>query len=452
MDDIGSFIALNRFGLGVTFGHGKTIAGDPRGWVLSQIGKDRGQEASDGKASANVVAEMHRGANAGPEQLRATARELYSTVFWPEVVARTRGSIATDWPFAERMTLFWSNHFTVSRTRAIIGPAIPAYENEAIRPHIFGRFADMLKAVCQHPCMLSYLDNIVSIGPQSDVGRRRLAHDANARTLNENLAREILELHTLGVNGGYSQQDVIALAKAISGWSHGGFRPPQDPRPIHGDFEFNSRFHEPGPKTILGKTYPEGGLEEGLSVLDDLARHPATARHLATKLARHFIADDPPEDAIERIARVFQESDGDLAEVSRALAGLDAIWQDPLPKVKNHYEFVVAVHRAVGNAHPDAGDIVAPLKALGHIPFTAPSPQGWSDTAQHWVAPEAILRRIEWVRSYAGSLAQTIHPGRFLDDVIGPVAADQTRLGAERAPSGDAAVALVLASPEFQRR
>lgn len=454
MRDVATFIALNRFGLGAAPGAAEAIGGDPRGWVATQIDGRAAPGTAGGRASAGVLAETHSAAIESPEQLRATARRLYSSVFWPEVVARARYAIATEQPFAERMALFWSNHFTVSRTRAIIGPAIPAYEREAIRPYVFARFADMLKAVCRHPCMLTYLDNIVSIGPESDAGRRRrLARGADARTLNENLAREILELHTIGVNGGYGQQDVIELAKAISGWSHGGFRPTgQDPRPVHGDFEFRAVFHEPGPKTVLGRTYTEAGADEGLAILDDLVRHPATAQHLATKLARHFIADDPPADAVTRIARVFLASDGDLAAVSRALIDLDAVWREPLSKVKTHYEFVVAVHRAVGNATATAADVVAPLQALGQPPFSAPSPQGWGDTARHWIAPEALLRRIEWVRSFAGSRPATLHPARFLDDVIGPVAGDATREGVARAPSGDAAIALVLASAEFQRR
>jgi uncharacterized protein (DUF1800 family) len=429
-----------------------TIGGDPRGWVATQIDSRAAPGAAGGRASDGVLAQMHRAAIEGPEQLRATARRLYSSVFGPEVVARARHAIATERPFAERMALFWSNHFTVSRTRAIVGPAIPAYEREAIRPYVFGRFADMLRAVCRHPCMLEYLDNIVSIGPQSEVGRRRLARDGEARTLNENLAREILELHTIGVNAGYGQPDVIELAKAISGWSYEGFRPRQDPRPVQGGFEFRAAFHEPGAKTVLGRTYAEAGPDEGLAILDDLARHPATAQHLATKLVRHFIADDPPADAVTRIARVFLASDGDLAAVCRALVDWDIVWREPLPKVKTHYEFVVAVHRALGNATATAADIVAPLKALGQPPFSAPSPQGWGDTARDWVAPAALLQRIEWVRSIAGSVPTTLHPGRFLDDVIGPVAGDAIREVVVRAPSGDAAIALVLGSAEFQRR
>lgn len=452
MRDVATFIAVNRFGLGAGPGAAEAVGGDPRGWAAAQIDRRAAPGTAGGRASAGTLAEMHRAAIEGPEQLRATARRLYSSVFWPEVVARARHAIETEQPFAERMALFWSNHFTVSRTRAIVGPAIPAYEREAIRPHVFGRFVDMLKAVCRHPCMLEYLDNIVSIGPQSDVGRRRLASAGDARTLNENLAREILELHTIGVNGGYGQQDVIELAKAISGWSHGGFRPRgHDPRPVQGDFEFRPVFHEPGRKIVLGRTYAEAGADEGLAILDDLARHPATAQHLATKLVRHFIADDPPADAVMRIARIFLASDGDLAAVSRALIDLDAVWREPLPKVKTHYEFVVAVHRAFGNATAGA-DVVAPLRTLGQSPFSASSPQGWGDTARDWIAPEALLRRIEWVRSLAGSLPATLHPISFLDDVVGPVAGDATREGVARAPSADAAIALVLSSAEFQRR
>ncbi|MCW5741349.1 MAG: DUF1800 domain-containing protein [Alphaproteobacteria bacterium] len=452
MRDVATFIALNRFGLGAAPGKAPAVDSDPRGWVAAQIDKRAAPGTAGGRASAGTLAEMHRAANEGPERLNETARRLYRAVFWPEVAARARHAIDTAQPFAERMALFWSNHFTVSRTRAIVGPAIPAYEREAIRPHVFGRFADMLKAVCRHPCMLSYLDNIISIGPRSDAGRRRLARGADARTLNENLAREILELHTLGVNGGYGQPDVIELAKAITGWSHGGFRPNQDKRPVHGDFEFNPVFHEPGPKTVLGRTYAEAGADEGLAILDDLARHPATARHLATKLVRHFLADDPPADAVARIAGVFQSSDGDLAAVCRALIDLEAVWRAPLPKVKTHYEFVVAVHRALGNTTARAADVVAPFQTLGQAPFTAPSPQGWGDTARHWIAPESLLRRIEWVRSLAGSVPATLQPARFLDDVIGPVAGEPTRQGVTLAPSGDAAIALVLASAEFQRR
>lgn len=188
MKDLATFIALNRFGLGAAPGEAEGVGDDPRGWVAMQIDPHAAPGASGGVASAEPLAEMHRGAREGPEALRSAARRLYRSVFMREVVVRARYAIGSERPFAERMALFWSNHFTVSRTRAIVGPAIPAYEREAIRPYVFGRFADMLKAVCRHPCMLSYLDNIVSIGPQSVVGQNQHGPRNPARRVPETAA------------------------------------------------------------------------------------------------------------------------------------------------------------------------------------------------------------------------------------------------------------------------
>jgi uncharacterized protein (DUF1800 family) len=310
----------------------------------------------------------------------------------------------------------------------------------------------MLKAACRHPCMLAYLDNVVSMGERSPAGQRRSRRTGTEKTLNENLAREILELHTLGVDGGYTQRDVIELARAISGWSHGGLRLKGDRRPVHGGFEFRPEFHEPGPKTILGRTYPEDGANEGLAVLDDLARHPSTARFVATKLVRHFVADAPPAGAVDRIAATFRASGGDLAAVSAALVDLDEVWAEPVTKAKSHYELVVSAHRATGTTRAERRDIIEPLRELGQVPFSAPSPAGWGDTASQWIAPEALMRRIEWLRRVAATLPSTLYPDRLLDDTIGPVAGEATRTWVGRAPSGDAALAMVLASAEFQRR
>ena len=350
------------------------------------------------------------------------------------------------------MLLFWSNRFTVSSAKAIIGPASPAYEREAIRPFVFGRFADMLKAAVRHPVMLSYLDNAVSIGERSPAGRRRRARTGVETTLNENLAREVLELHTLGVNGGYDQEDVVELAKAITGWRHGGIGRRRSGAAVHGRFEFRPAFHEPGAKTVLGRRYPEDGPDQGLRILDDLARHPATANFLATKLVRHFVADEPPPAAIAQIADVFRRTDGDLAEVSRAIVELDASWQPPLSKVKTHYEFLLAVYRATQYTPSSPDRVIQPLSELGQPPFAAPSPQGWGDTAADWVAPEALIRRVDWVRGFAAARQASRPPMAMLDDLIGPVALPATRTEVQRAPTGDAALALVLASVEFQRR
>ncbi|MGE3244777.1 MAG: DUF1800 family protein [Beijerinckiaceae bacterium] len=470
MKDIATFIALNRFGLGAAPGEAEKLRGDPRGWLAAQIVPRQTIPAALGaiQPSELTMRQIHQARLEGMEQRREMARKLYKQVFQQEVVDRARHAIATDTPFAERMVMFWSNHFTVSRTRALIGPALPAYEREAIRPHIFGRFEDMMKAVYTHVCMVTYLDNAISIGPNSFIGERRQRRNGSATKINENLAREILELHTLGVNGGYTQADIIEFAKVLTGWSHGGLRPKRRPPtggrgigaafrqrqnlPVNGAFEFNPFFHEPGAKTILGKTYREDGMNEGLAVIHDLARHPSTAKFIATKLVRHFVADDPPADAVEKVAAVFRATGGDLAEVSRAVVGLDPVWREPLAKVKSHYELVISALRAAEAASAQQRDVILPLRELGQLPFNAPSPQGWGDRAQDWIAPEALMRRIEWLRRMAARLPAAINPETLLDDAIGPVARDTTRLWMQRAPSSDAAIALVFASPEFQRR
>lgn len=458
MNNIATFIAINRYGLGAAPDEAARVADDPRGWLKAQVQRKQMVPTSLARfrSSASMLSDIHNARLKGPEYLRQTAGGLYRTAFGPEVAARAKHMIGTSDPFAERMVLFWSNHFTVSLTRRIIGPAIPAYEREAIRPHIFGRFEDMLIAVCQHNCMISYLDNLISMGPNSKVGRLRIRRTGNKKTVNENLAREILELHTVGVNGGYTQKDVVELARVLTGWSHGGLRlrrgPYRDDRPVHGGFEFKPEFHEPGPKTILGKTYRENGVNEGLAVLRDLVRHPSTARFIATKLVRHFVSDTPPSGAVRKIAAVFRQTEGDLAAVSRAVIDLDEAWKEPIPKIKSHYELVISTHRATGNTKVSPKAVLSPLREFGQVPFSAPSPAGWGDTAKDWLSPESLMRRIKWVRRHTATLPATLRPASVLEDTLGPVATDATRTWVGRAPSGDAALALVFSSPEFQRR
>lgn len=467
MKDLASFVAVNRFGLGPAPGEADAVGQDPRQWVKAQIRRQTGtpEALAPFRSAADIFAGIHRARLDGAEALGQANRAAYRDDFSAEVLACARWQCVTKTPFEERMVRFWSNHFTVSRSKGMAGPTIPAFEREAIRPHVFGSFAAMLRAVSQHPTMLTYLDNASSVGEQSPAGRQRRRRTGAARTLNENLAREILELHTLGVAGGgaayggwggYTQHDVVELAKAISGWSHGGLRPKREAASLHGGFEFRADFHEPGSKTVLGRTYTEDGVNEGTRVLDDLARHPSTATFLASKLVRHLVADDPPAAAVRKIAGVFRDSDGDLARVSAALVDLDEAWSQPASKVKSHQELVISVLRSTGRAvrtpEPGARDLVHPLGEMGQAVFAAPSPAGWGDTASHWLAPEALMRRIEWIRRYASTLPATLHPDRLLEDTIGPVASDATRTWVRRAPSGDAAIAMVLASAEFQRR
>lgn len=460
MQTIDAFIAANRFGLGPAPGRAGGPGADPRGWVRAQTRPAMVPAPALARhpASAEILAAIHGAPRGdGGKARRDVIRRAYKRHFGPELLDRARHMIASERPFGERMVLFWSNHFTVSRSRGRIGPAAPAFEREAIRPHVFGRFADMLRAVVQHPVMLGYLDNTASVGPNSRFGQRRSARGAGRDSLNENLAREILELHTLGVRGGYDQADVVELAKALTGWADGGLRRREGR--VHGGFQFYPALHEPGPREVLGRRYPQEGQAQGLAILDDLARHPATARHIATKLARHMIADDPPEGAVARLAAVFQETDGDLGALSRELVAIDALWEAPAPKVKTPYELVISAHRATGVMDPPPRDILQALSEMNQVPFTAPSPKGWGDRAQDWISPEGLMRRIEWLRRYAASLPAATagpdprqDPERFLETVIGPVASEETRLWTARAPSPDAGVAMVLASPEFQRR
>ena len=452
MRDIDSFTALNRFGMGAGPGDAALIGGDPRGFVGAQIVPSAGLPAAlAGFApSATMIADYATARRARDGSLRAVNQRQFEA-YRDEVLAAAALAVTTPAPLRERMVRFWANHFTVSRSRGPIANMIPAYVREAIRPHVFGRFADMLKTVVRHPCMLIYLDNPSSIGPRSASGAVRMRQQGLETTLNENLAREVLELHTLGVDGGYSQDDVIQFALALTGWSHGGLRRGGGEE-IHGRFVFVPRQHEPGPKTILGRTYPEDGEAEVPRILDDLARHPATAQHLATKLVRHFVADDPPPQAVARIARVYLDSDGDLAEVTRAIAALDAAWADPLAKVKSHQEFVLAVNRAAGNATPQVPDLFRPLRLLGQFPYLAPSPQGWGDRASDWIGPETVMIRLEWAHQFAARRAGGQDLRQAFDATIGPVARDATRTWVFRAPSQDAGLTMIWTSPEFQRR
>lgn len=444
-----AFIAINRFGLGARPGELAAAAGDPKRWVEAQLtGRARlPSRLSEFPASRQVIADFQKTRRAARQNkdkaalksMRKALRQAYVT----EAAARTRVQIETRQPVVERLVAFWSNHFTVSAKKAMLAGIAGAYEREAIRPHVTGRFADMLLAVVRHPAMLLYLDNAQSIGPNSKAGRRR------KRGLNENLGREILELHTLGVDGGYTQTDVREFARMLTGWSIG--------RPRLGNaggFAFFDRAHEPGAKQLLGRRYEEDGVREAEAALLALARHPSTARHIAFKLARHFVADRPPEALVKRLAKVFLDTDGDLRALMRAVVRSKEAWAEPLPKVKTPNEFLVSVLRATGSTDFKGGPrrLVGALRLMGQMPYFAPSPAGWPDEAAKWVSPEALLQRAELAMAFARRSGGRIDAARLLKDTIGPVAAASTRSAIERAPNRVEAAATVFASPEFQRR
>ena len=441
---IHAFIAANRFGLGARPGDLNALQRDPRGWLEMQVDGSRGLPPElGGLASAASQLEAffrikeEKGRKAAKEE-RKRQRKAYGR----EARLRTLAAIRSEAPFHERLVTFWSNHFTVAVGKPIMFGIAGAFEREAIRPHVTGRFADMLLAVTRHPAMLFYLDNFGSIGPNSPAGRAR------DRGLNENLAREILELHTLGVAGGYDQDDVGSLARMLTGWSLA--RSSRDPAPL-GTFYFRSRAHEPGTKSLLGRRFGEAGVGEAEEALQMLAAHPATSRHLAFKMARHFLADEPPALAVERLDRVYRETGGNLGAMAHALIHLDEAWEAPLAKLKTPQDLVVSTLRAIGFKGKGRRPVSA-LRLLGQYPWTAPSPAGWPDTAPHWAGADAVLKRIEFALAVAQRVGGKIDPRRLEEATIGPVAAATTTDMIARAASGSDGHVLLFTSPEFQRR
>jgi uncharacterized protein (DUF1800 family) len=316
-----------------------------------------------------------------------------------------------------------------------------AFEREAIRPHVLGRFADMLRAVETHPAMLFYLDANQSIGPLSRNGLAR------RRGLNENLGREILELHTLGVDGGYAQVDVTALARAITGWSVVW---PDDDMIHGGEFAFGPARHEPGAHQVLGQAYGQDDQAQGLAILDDLARHPATALHIARKLAAHFIVDAPPPALVDQLATVFLSTDGDLGAVMRALVEAPIAWEAPLAKLRPPQEFLVAAMRAIG-AVTESGAVIEMLNNLGQPLWQPAGPNGWGDTVADWAAPQAMNARLDLAAQW-GRRNDAVDPVGLADAVFGSALARDTRDTIARAESRRQALAIMLMAPEMQRR
>jgi uncharacterized protein (DUF1800 family) len=361
-----------------------------------------------------------------------------------EAAARFDHGLAANDGLTERLVLFWSNHFAVSTAKGGTVPAIVgSYEREAIRPHVYGRFRDLLEAAVKHPAMLVYLDNWKSVGPNSRVGERK------AIGLNENLAREVLELHTLGVDGGYTQADVTSFAKVLTGWTidrNGG-------RTEGSGAIFLPRRHEPGDFTVLGKVYGQRGQRKLDAVLDDLARHPATARHIARKLTRCFVGDDAPPEIAEATARAFLDSDGDLAATTRALVSTDAAWATPPSKLRDPYLFTVASFRVLRMTTDSDNEKAAfnMMNALGQKIWTPPSPAGWPDGDDAWLAGDALLERLDFASVLARRIDPELDVPALAADVLGPRYDQPTREAVTRAESREQAVSLMLLSPGFQR-
>jgi len=446
-------LALHRFGFGPRAGLIEGIADDPRGALIAELdrpgaGQITNPDLPTSGAANRAVFEYNAERNANQKRPRPDAAmeaapakseavPLPRQLFRNEARARIDAALNAEIGFVERLVWFWSNHFCVNQEKTVMAGA---YEREAIRPHVLGRFADMLLAAEGHPAMLLYLDNAQSIGPDSVAGINR------DKGLNENLAREILELHTLGVRTVYAQDDVTNFAKVLTGWT---IRQTASDPDHGGEFVFIKRMHEPGPETVIGKEYDEAGTEQGRAVLADLAGHPATAEHVSTKLARHFIADDPPPVLVKRLTQRFLDTDGDLKEVTRTLIASPEAWEPQQAKIKRPGEWIVAALRATGETG-EIGRIIQAGNLLGEPLWRPPAPKGFSDENAAWL--DGLAQRLDMANAFAHREGLALEPKAIMETALGPLASAETRQTIARAESRPEALTLLLMAPEFQRR
>ena len=480
-------IALNRFGLGARAD--QPVPGDPVGWLTAQFAKydPKTDIIASAPTSAAVSAELadyfrqqralrqqqmgqasvpapmmtpgppdKPGKDDAMKQARQFAARTGRGDYAGAVGVRATSALVTDTPFVERLVHFWANHFAVSADKLTVIGLAGTLEFEAIRPHVLGTFREMLTAVEQHPAMLLYLDQAVSVGPNSPLGARIGARGNRKVGLNENLAREILELHTLGVRTGYSQADVTEFARAMTGWTVAGIGQGPGARAagtdgLPGDFVFATPLHEPGDRTVMGKRYPAGGVEQARAVLDDVAVAPATATHIATKLARHFAGDTPPPAMVARLQTAFLRSGGDLPTVYRAIIASPEAWVEQPVKFKTPWEWTISAMRGLNVKTADPLVMVGLLGQLGQPAWKPGQPVGYDDIAASWAGPDAVLRRVEAAERFASRAGQVdaraLAP-KLLPGAVSP--ATQTALANCESPAQ--ALALLLVAPEFMRR
>jgi uncharacterized protein (DUF1800 family) len=372
-------------------------------------------------------------------------------------------AVLSERQLQEVLTDFWYNHFNVDARKVEDFPVVVAYEREVIRPRVLGRFRELLGATAKSPAMLFYLDNWLSAGPPPPPpnarGRTPIApRSVPGRGLNENYARELLELHTLGVDGGYTQRDVIEVARAFTGWT---MRKPHEAT----GFEFNEKMHDKGEKRVLGRRIRAGrGIEDGEEVLDILARHPSTARFIAAKLVRHFVADAGPESLIERAAAQFQKTDGDLRAVMITILTSPEFFapSSTQTKAKTPVEFVASALRATGASIGNVRPLVGVVSSLGEPLYLCQPPTGYSDRASAWINAGALIGRLNFAQALAtnGLNAAKLSVGRSEGDperlasaVLGDDLSEPTRRAVVNAATpAPLRTGLLLGSPEFQRR
>ena len=475
-------IALNRFGLGARPSQQAPIDAQawlraqftrfeprpqalasvpPREKVLGQLADYMTEQRMEARAKRQMAmqpASMPTGANQDglPDSARKFLRQSIRQDYLVMNGARMSAALTSETPFVERLVHFWANHFAISADKLPVVGLAGLLEFEAIRPHVLGKFSDMLLAVEQHPAMLIYLDQAQSIGPNSRAGQFAAMRRQQKRGLNENLAREIMELHTLGVRTGYSQADVTEFARALTGWTVGGLAQGPARRLLGeaapGQFQFAEMLHEPGERVIMGRRYAQYGEAQARAVLLDLAANPATARHLATKLSRHFAGDDPPPAMVERLTQAYLRSGGDLPTVYGAIIDSPEAWSARPLKFKTPWEWSVSALRAVGQQQAEPQMAANLLNQLGQPTWRPGSPAGYDDIAASWAAPEALMLRVEVAQRIADRAGSTLDARALAERLFPQSLSEATRTAIARAESSAEGLALLLVSPEFVRR
>ncbi len=456
-----TFVALNRFGLGARPGDVAAMGGNPHGWVLDQIAHGQADPVpgvGDTPGRLHMVDAFFKAKQEADklDAARQAALDGTGKPVVPPVVGKPKPGIldqppgkvldadsarridqmvATDWPVSERLAAFWANHFSVTNLRGEIAVTALPYENEAIRPNVFGTFHDMLCATAVHPAMTYYLDAASSVGPDSVWGAK------HKRAVNENFAREVMELHTLGVNGGYTQADVQQLALVLTGVGLDR---------AAGESAFYYDRHEPGDRVLLGHRLPADG-DQMRAAFDILANHPATVRHICRKLAVHFCGDMPPPGVVKRLADAWRQSGGALPAVYRALVAAPEAWVARPLKYRSPQDFVLAAGRAFG-LRGRGRPLLEEMKQLGQMPYGAPAPTGWPDQDSVWLDPGGAVGRVSSARRIASLAGPDVDAAGVLPQVVYATANSVTFDVVLAEPNPRNAAALVLASPEFQRR
>jgi uncharacterized protein (DUF1800 family) len=471
---------MNRFGLGARPSANLPVS--PTDWLKSQIEKyDPALSASASQPSRASIAAGFReyqldrkerqvagkGAVAAmpgdsmPQIDPAKIEKVVNTLrlqYVAAVDARMDAAITSDTDFAERLVHFWSNHFAVSIDKLPVLALAGDYEFTAIRPHIMGKFSDLLFAAVTHPAMLLYLDQAQSIGPNSPLAAQVAARRNKKLGLNENLAREILELHTLGARTVYDQNDVTEFARALTGFTVGGMGKGPVQRLMaqngkDGDSQFFAAIHEPGDRNVIGRRYGQQGAAQARAILSDIATHPATAKHIATKLAQHFAADVPPPSLVARLEKSFLESGGDLPELYRTLIDSPEMWLAKQAKFKSPWDWVISSLRALNVRElPNNRQSANMLAQMGQPIWKPGSPAGFSDMTENWAGGAALMRRVEIASRIAERSANRVDARTLAPRILSTQLSTMTAESIARAESPSQGLALLLLSPEFLRR